>query len=56
MDKSRIVKFAEKHAIERPRDQDENELREGLRLTRIHIRRLRRQAKGLRKTIFETVL
>ena len=47
MDKSRIVKFAKKHAIDHPMELSEEELREGLKMSKTHLRGLRRQAKGL---------
>ena len=48
-DGSRIIKFAKKHAIKDPINLTDQELIDGLRYSRIHLRQLRRQAKGLRK-------
>ena len=49
MNKSRLIKLAKKHMIEAPHDLTVENCKDGLRFTRIQQRRIRRQAKGLRK-------
>ena len=49
MNKSRVIKFAKKHMIKNPHELSVNECKDDLRFARIQQRRIRRQAKGLRK-------
>ena len=49
MNKSRVIKFAKKHMIEAPHDLTVDDCKDGLRFARIQQRRIRRQAKGLRR-------
>ena len=56
MDRSRIIKFAKKHAIDDPNNLTDQELTDGLRYSRIHLHQLRRQTKGLRKAHLQDCL
>ena len=49
MNKSGVIKFAKKHMIESPHTLTVDECKDGLRFARIQQRRIRRQAKGLRR-------